>query len=60
MQIQTLTIQPIAPTGAAIGAMPEYALVARAVRWLSIAAAVFATITVVLLASALAVMMNLS
>jgi hypothetical protein len=40
--------------------MPEYALVARAVRWLSIAAAVFATITAVLLASALAVMMNLS
>jgi hypothetical protein len=59
MQIQTLTIQPIAPVGAATSERPAHAFVMRAARRLSIVAAVLAATTAVLAASVLAVVMNL-
>jgi hypothetical protein len=59
MQIETLTIQPIAPARAVSCEIPDHALAARAARWLSLVTSVLAA-TAVLLASALAVVMNLS
>jgi hypothetical protein len=58
MRTETLTIQPIATAGAE--ALPEHALGARAARLFALAATIFATTTAALLASALAVMLNLS
>jgi hypothetical protein len=60
MRTETLTIQPLATAGAATEASPQPALGARAARLLALAATIFATTTAVLLASALAVMLNLS
>jgi hypothetical protein len=59
MRIDTQTIRPVATFAAASGAMPEPASGARAMRWVAIAATVV-TITAVLLACGLAVVMNLS
>ena len=60
MRIDMQTIQPMALPGAATEALPEPLLGARARRWISLAATVLATTTAVLLASGLAVVMNLS
>jgi hypothetical protein len=57
MRIDTQTIRPVATLDATTGAMPEPG--ARAMRWAAVAATV-ATITAVLLACGLAVVMNLS
>jgi hypothetical protein len=60
MRIETLMIQPIATAGAATEGLPQPALGARPARRLALAVTIFATTTAVLLASALAVMLNLS
>ena len=60
MRTDTLTIQPVATAGAAAEALPEPALGARAARLLVLAATILATTTAVLLASGVAVMLNLS
>jgi hypothetical protein len=60
MRIDMQTIQPMALPGAATEALPEPVFGARARRWISLAATVLATTTAVLLASGLAVVMNLS
>jgi hypothetical protein len=63
MRTDALTIQPIATAAAATAAneaLPEHALGARAARLLALVATILATTTAVLLASALAVMLNLS
>jgi hypothetical protein len=57
MRIDTPTIQPIVTPA---GAMPASALGARPARWIQIVATILATITAILLASGLAVVMNLS
>ncbi len=60
MRTDTLTIQPIATARAATEALPEHALGARAEQLVAPAATILATTTAVLLASGLAVMLNLS
>jgi hypothetical protein len=60
MRIDMQTIQPMALPGAATDALPEQVLGARALRWISLAATVLPTTAAVLLASGLAVVMNLS
>jgi len=60
MRTNTLTIQPIATAGATTEELPEHVLGARAARLLALAATILATTTAVLLASGLALMMNLS
>jgi hypothetical protein len=60
MRTDTLTIQPIATAGGATEALPEHALGAQAAQLLALAATILATTTAVLLASGLAVMLNLS
>jgi hypothetical protein len=60
MRTNTQTIQSVAISGAARAARPERVLGARALRWISIAATILATTTAVLLASGLAIVMNLS
>jgi hypothetical protein len=60
MRTDAMTIQPLATAGAATDALPHHALGARVGRWLAIAATVLATTLAVLLASGLAVVMNLS
>ena len=64
MRIDTQTIRPVATLDAATGAMPQAALPQAALetpvmRWAAIAAT-FVTISAVLLACGLAVVMNLS
>jgi hypothetical protein len=58
MWIDTRTIQTIATPGAASRAMPEHAF--GAARWVPLMATVLATTAAVLLASGLAVVLNLS
>jgi hypothetical protein len=60
MRTNTQTIRPMAIPGAATDARPEQVLGAGALRWISIAATILATTTAVLLASGLAIVMNLS
>jgi hypothetical protein len=60
MRTDTLTIQPIATAGAATAALPENALGVRAAPLIALVATILATTTAVLLASGLAVMLNLS
>ena len=60
MRIDMQTIQPMALTGARTEALPEPVLGDRALRWISLAATVLATTAAILLASGLAVVMNLS
>ena len=60
MWIDTHTVRTIAAPGAASGAMPEHAFGGRAGRWVPLLATVLAAITAVLVASGLAVVMNLS
>jgi hypothetical protein len=60
MRTDTLTIQPFATAGADTEALPENALGARAARLFALVATIIATTTAVLLASGLAVMLNLS
>ncbi|HWF96378.1 MAG TPA: hypothetical protein VG291_15590 [Xanthobacteraceae bacterium] len=54
------TIQPKAIPGAATDSRPERVFATRARRRISIAATILATTTAVLLASGLAIVMNLS
>jgi hypothetical protein len=58
--IQSLVVQSMAPPGAPTGAIPERVFAARAARWVSLAVMVLAATAVVLLASGLAVVMNLT
>jgi hypothetical protein len=58
MRTDTLTIRPTGTAAAEV--LPEHALGARAARLIALAATILATTTAVLLASALAVMLNLS
>jgi hypothetical protein len=60
MRTDAMTIQLLATTDAATDALPQHALGARAGRFLAIAATVLATTLAVLLASGLAVVVNLS
>jgi hypothetical protein len=60
MRIDTRTIRTMATPGAPGGAMPEHAFGGRAARWVPLVATVLAATTAVLLASGLAVVMNLS
>jgi hypothetical protein len=60
MRIDTSAIQTIAAQRAPSDAMPEHAFGGRAARWVPLVATVLATTTAVLLASGLAVVLNLS
>jgi len=60
MRIDAPTIQPIALPGAPTETLPEQLFGTRALRWISLAATILATTSAVLLASGLAVVMNLS
>lgn len=60
MRTDMQTIQPMTIPGAATDARTERVLGARALPWISIAATILATTTAVLLASGLAIVMNLS
>jgi hypothetical protein len=57
MRIDTQTIQPIVTPA---GAMQESAFGERPARWIPIAATILATAAAILLASGLAVVLNLS
>jgi hypothetical protein len=59
MRTDTLTIRPIG-TAVATEALPEHALGARAARLIALMATILANTTAVLLASGIAVMLNLS
>jgi hypothetical protein len=60
MRIDAHTVRTIATPGAAGDAMPEHVFGGRAGRWVPLLATVLAATTAVLVASGLAVVMNLS